>query len=116
MNDCTVSILGAEWKIYFRTRKEDKLLKTFSGYCDYTTREIVVYRFPRPTKREQVNNPDIHEKGALRHEIVHAFLYESGLANDSCTVKAWSMNEEMIDWIAFQHEKMHKAFEEAGAL
>ena len=48
----------------------------------------------------------------LRHEIVHAFLYESGLDVSS----EWARNEEIVDWIALQTPKLQKAFEEAGCL
>ena len=47
-------------------------------------------------------------KKVARHEIIHAFLYESGLSHNS----EWANNEEMIDWIAIQFSKMLKAFEE----
>ena len=57
-----------------------------------------------------------YQRKVLRHEIVHAFLYECGLANNSNGVDAWAYNEEMIDWVAIQHNKLHAAFEKAGAL
>ena len=47
-----------------------------------------------------------------RHEIIHAFLFESGLAENS----AWAQNEEMVDFFAIQFPKLLKAFETAGAL
>ena len=52
------------------------------------------------------------EKRILRHEIIHAFAFESGLADDS----AWAMDEEMTDWIAHQFPKMLAAFKAVGAL
>ena len=48
----------------------------------------------------------------IRHELVHAFAYESGLAENS----PWAFNEEMTDWIAIQFPKMLKAFETAMVL
>ena len=48
----------------------------------------------------------------IRHELVRAFAYESGLAENS----PWALNEEMTDWIAIQFPKMLKAFETAMAL
>lgn len=52
----------------------------------------------------------------FRHEIMHAFLYESGLDGQSCNVDCWAKNEEMIDWFALQSKKIFKAFKKAGAL
>lgn len=51
-------------------------------------------------------------KKNVRHELIHAFLFESGLAENS----NWARNEEMVDWIARQFPKMVKTFEEVKAL
>ena len=51
---------------------------------------------------------DVLYKKTLRHELVHAFLYESGLFNN--TNSDWAKNEEVVDWIAIQFEKMLKVF------
>jgi hypothetical protein len=63
-----------------------------------------------------VDNLEPYCKKVLRHEIIHAFMYESGLWENSHDVEGWAQNEEMTDWIAIQFPKMQKAFEEAGAL
>ena len=57
-------------------------------------------------------NLELQEQKNLRHEIIHAFLFESGLAENS----EWAQNEEMVDWIAKQGPKLIKAWQEAGAL
>ena len=46
-------------------------------------------------------------KEVLRHEIIHAFLDESGLNN-------YSSDEQLVDWLAIQFPKLQKAFNEAG--
>ena len=43
-----------------------------------------------------VNQPIVGKK-VIRHELVHAFLFESGLS-----VNSWADNEEIVDWIAIQ--------------
>lgn len=55
-------------------------------------------------------------KKVLRHEVIHGFLYESGLWNNSGNVEAWGRSEEITDWIAIQFPKMLKAFQEVGCL
>ena len=64
--------------------------------------------------RNSVENLEEYKKNVLRHEIIHAFLYESGLQNNSACGGAWAQNEEMIDWIAIRFSKIQKAFKEAG--
>ena len=44
MKDCTVNILGIEYKIYHRDEKEDDLLdgKYRDGYTDISNHEIII--------------------------------------------------------------------------
>lgn len=57
------------------------------------------------------------EKEIFRHEIVHAYLNESGLKfNSVVTGDAWARNEEMVDWIAIQGPKIMETWKEAGCL
>ena len=56
-------------------------------------------------------------KQTLRHEIIHAFLHESGLSDSTMqSPRGWAKNEEMIDWIAFQGPKIYEVWEEVGAI
>ena len=55
-----------------------------------------------------------YQRKVIRHEIIHAFLYESGLAENSLSASAWGKNEEMVDWMAVQSPKIFRAFREAG--
>lgn len=111
-----VSILGTEWSIEYRKAKDDRALENLGGYCDNTIKMIVVSKQRKKPKPEECFDLREYERGCLRHEIVHAFMYESGLAHDSFGSEHWAMCEEMVDWIARQHKKIHKAFKEAGAL
>ena len=53
------------------------------------------------------------EKETLRHELIHAFLNESGLSYSSLNYSsAWAKNEEMIDFFAIQFPKIVKVFKE----
>ena len=116
MNDRKVNILGTEYIIKERTLAEDELLESRDGYTDWTTREIVVRR-ENELEEGSLGNMEAYIREVIRHEIVHAFLLESGL--DGCATSpfgAWVQNEEMIDWIARQGQKIYKAWEEAGAL
>ena len=59
-----------------------------------------------------MRDQDAVDKRILRHELIHAFAFESGLAQDS----TWADNDEMTDWIAHQFPKMLTAFKVVGAL
>ena len=108
----TVNILGTEYTIIIASRAEDKNLDNCDGYCDKTSRRIVV------TAKEAVCDLDCFEeyqKKVMRHEIVHAFLFESGL-HECFEHKASGHEETMVDWIAVQFPKMLKVFKDAGCL
>ena len=107
-----INVLGSEWSIEYRNTASDPLLKENDGYADYTVRRIII-----ANKREDAELIDDEQrrKHTLRHEIVHAFLFESGLA---CSWEHPDAGHEetMVDWIALQFPKLQKAFEEAGCL
>ncbi|HJA90843.1 MAG TPA: hypothetical protein H9948_08655 [Candidatus Jeotgalibaca merdavium] len=48
----------------------------------------------------------------IRHELIHVFLFESGLGENS----QWAQNEEMVDWFARQFPKLLKAFQAVSAI
>lgn len=107
-----INILGSEWTIIERPEAEDKRLDGCDGYCDWTTREIVVER----EMQGNLGDMEAYIRKVKRHEIVHAFLEESSLAECSGTSDAWAMNETMVDWIARMGEKIYKAWSDAGAI
>ena len=112
---CQVNILGTEYSIYLDVpESEDDTLKTCDGYCDKTSHKIAVCE-----KAIDCNLDDYSEyrKRIMRHEIVHAFLFESGLAGDSVWhVQGQEHPEQTVDWIAYQFPKMLKAFQTVGAI
>ena len=111
----TINILGTDYNINFVPENNDRLQKLGAdGYTDTTTKDICIAYF-EPDERS-VKNLDYYQRKVMRHEIIHAFCYESGLWNNSGRVDGWAINEEMVDYIAIQHSKMHEAFKQAGAL
>lgn len=117
----TVSILGADWTISYVDYEADSYLKRneLDGYTSPSLKQIVVAYSETVPNRGECSDQEhrISEKETLRHEIVHAFLFESGLADCSLIINSpWAKNEEMIDWIAFQGPKIYKAWQDADAL
>ena len=108
------NILGTWYKIVFATEKEYEILKHADGICDNTSKEIVICKMERDI--ETVKNLADYTKKVLRHELIHAYLMESGLDAASSSPKAWARNEEMVDFFAIQTPKMYKTFQELGIL
>lgn len=107
----TVNILGEQYTI--TQSHNDPRLENIDGFCDETTKEIVVETYEGDDGKPGIKGQlDIQRKKNVRHEIVHAFLFECGLAENS----PWAQNEELVDWIAIQGPKIWKAWQEAGAV
>lgn len=104
-------VLGTEYEIISVEETNDNLekypsLKECSGYTDITTKQIYILKYKNT--EDTFINLDILYKKTLRHELIHAFLYESGLFNN--TNNDWARNEEVVDWIAIQFEKILGVF------
>ena len=89
------------------------------GFCDYDLKEIYVADMSATKGWETEPKSKImeRERRILRHEITHAFLFESGLNWDSSVLQdGWATNEEMVDWFAIQGEKIYKCWQNAEKL
>ena len=109
-----VSVLGTEYTIKTDVPQEDMPLDSV-GYIDQSIKTIMVADFGEPDK-DSIKDLESYKKKTLRHEIVHAFLYESELWSNSGNVKAWEHSEEITDWIALQFPKLLQAFVDVGAI
>lgn len=115
-----VDILGTEYTIVKHSAQEDGELEGLGGYCRYMIPEIVIgdlttydeFKDSQPVAIESM------EKQTLRHEIIHAFLNESGLGVNTFASEQipWSQNEEMVDWFAIQFPKLIMTFMTVGCL
>ena len=103
-----VNVLGTNYRIEYVAMKDAEE----DGFCDYTSKHIVV----RSDNPNEVEDLKWLQKKVLRHEIIHAFLAESGLQANFEHSNKWGHDEMMVDWIAIQFPKVHQAFVEAGAL
>lgn len=106
-----VNILGVEYTLKESTQAENRDLDGVDGYCDTSIKECVVEAMnPTGAIREKKNLPE-YKKAVERHELIHAFLFESGL--DTCS---WANNEEMVDWLAIQFPKLLQVFKDADCI
>lgn len=107
-----VNILGTEYTVENMSQEECAYLEKCDGFCDKTSKRIVIIKKPKVCDLE---NFEEYRKKVLRHEMIHAFLFESGL-HENFKHTEYGHDETTVDWIAVQFPKMLKAFEEADAL
>lgn len=107
MQDCKVNVLGIDYNII----PDEELQATENdGSCDKYSKEIRI----RPIAWMLDNSANDKSKKmrfeeVVRHEIIHAFLFESGLDE-------YSYDESLVDWIAVQFPKMESVFKKLGVL
>lgn len=113
----TVNILGTSYRVHMGVSvSKDNELEGRFGYCSHTLKKIVIADLDsiETWKNEPSYSKKIQTNRTLRHEIIHAFLDESGLCGSSTSCDAWALNEEMIDWIAMQLPKILKVLRKLG--
>lgn len=108
-----VNILGVEYTVLIGCDAE-ALPEDADGCMDHSTKKIKIAKIE--TDRDSVQNTKEYTKKILRHEIIHAFLYESGLYASSGFSECWATDETIVDWIAIQSPKIFKALKEVDAL
>ena len=104
----TVNILGTKYRVYYKSSKQDKKLANCDGHCDKTTKTIVV-----TTERGNLGDFAAYQRKVLRHEILHAFLFESGL-HENWTHPEFGHDETYLDWIAAQWPKINAVYTKLG--
>lgn len=115
----TINILGTEYRIETHKVSEDDYMKEnhLAGYCAEDNKLIVVADMSEKeffVCMDEESQKKYYNK-TLRHEIIHAFLNESGLSDSaSIPAGAWAKHEEMVDWIAIQFPKIQKVFVKLG--
>lgn len=105
-----INILGTEYTVNI-VEEHKKIDNIRLGFTDFSTKEIIVGKLSYD-EENSIENLEYFQNKILRHEIVHAFLYESGLNENT----DWAENEEIVDWIAIQFPKLNKLFKELKIL
>lgn len=92
----TVNILGQDYIVKYENTRTDEALKNADGECRWYKKEIII---------DDELEPKEHKEYVIRHEILHAFLAESGL-------RRYREDEDIINWIAWNFKKIQKVFDE----
>ena len=116
-----INVMGTEYTVSYFDYNDKPIFEKrgIGGYSDDVVHEIVICNLKTHPEFEDESDEwcKTLEKRILRHEIVHAFLSESGLQDSALQMDgAWAKNEEMVDWIAIQFPKLLKAFKDADCM
>lgn len=103
-----ISILGKEWDVCIVKPEEDARLNDTDGFADWTALKIVI---ANRMNQGNLEYPYGYLCKVVRHELIHAFMRESGLGE--CAFVGPDMEEIWVDWLAIQWYKIGKSIEEA---
>lgn len=114
-----INVLGTDYRIMFKSDEEvakdmECNVGECGGYCNAYNHSIAISRLDECEDNDFAR--EALQKENMRHEIIHAFLNESGLSANSNSTECWAKNEEMVDWFAIQSPKIYKAFAELDIL
>ena len=104
MEKCLINVLGTNYRIILKELKNADI----DGFTDNTAKEIVI----RTDNVNNVGDFDFLQKKQLRHEIIHAFLSESGLQCNWQHMEQFGQDETTVDWFAIQSPKIFEVFKE----
>lgn len=102
-----VDILGQIYDVQYRNscKRCDEL--KCDGFTSWDEKKIRVLNTYCPT----------YDRKNVRHEILHAFLFESGLHNNTHVKPSEYIHDEQnVDWIAIHFPSMYKIFKELDVL
>ncbi|MCI9092718.1 MAG: hypothetical protein HFF36_02870 [Coprobacillus sp.] len=102
-----VNVLGTEYDVEL-LEERDKTMKAMNcdGYVDNSVKEIKVLKIKSDGDVTKQKKPTKYQNIILRHEIIHAFLYESGIESGM-----QFHSEECVDFFAMQFSKLEKIFD-----
>jgi len=112
----TIDILGSKYKVEIAPYMKyyDKFQEV-GGWCDFHDKTIVALDaedYVKSIDDIPTAKPFKATERILRHEIIHAVLYESGLDGET----DFARDEILIDFLAIQFPKIVGIMEKAGLI
>ncbi|MFA9376239.1 MAG: hypothetical protein ACERKZ_05720 [Lachnotalea sp.] len=106
-----VSILGTEYEIKRTSEEEYPKLKKLeaNGLAELYSKQLIINDDVDDGSESCFEKIELFKNKVTRHEIIHAFLYESGAIN-------YCNDEKLVDLLAVQIPKMIKVFKETECI
>jgi len=102
MNQFKLIIFGEEWTVLLRDIETCPILDELDGYTDWTVKQIVIKDTRKYKDKMEMDDQNAFMCGILRHEIVHAALFESGLPSNE-----QYDHERIASWLQFKIERLY---------
>jgi len=105
----TINILGTDYNFTESKEELDSRLENCDGYHDGYAKIICVNNDYNENHSSAIRNFPEFRNSVKRHEIIHAFLHESGLTK-------YKEDELIVEWLAIQFPKMLSAFQKVDCV
>lgn len=99
----TVGILGTPYTVRCTSASQEPRLHRCDGFCDKSSHLICVKNWAEDS---DLDDPTVYVRHCFRHEVAHAFFFESGL-HENWEHQPAGQEELVVDWIAAQFHKMY---------
>jgi predicted Fe-S protein YdhL (DUF1289 family) len=104
-----INVFGQPYTVRIGKRNEmPSCMKDKSGYTDRSIHEIGIWEIRNSTQHNDMQDLASKMKETLRHEIVHAALFESGLLDN----RNYD-HEEIADWLSIKAHALHEIMADA---
>lgn len=103
-----INILGTEYELAINDN--ECVARNADGLCNFYDKKILFRSADNMLEPDcSSETKEIRQQEVKRHEIIHAFFEESGLAD-------YANNEQLVEWIAIQFPKMLEVFKETNSI
>lgn len=99
-----LNILGTEYHVY----DDERVVEDAGAYgvCRFLSKQIFLHPEDDILEDGTPEENQTHYNKVMRHEIIHAAFYESGLTQ-------YTNDETLVEWLAVQFPKLAAIFEKA---
>ena len=102
--ETALNILGTTYQYTEESERDNpSLCGDTGGLCDSYAKKIIIRNDYNENQPFAIQNFDELIKISKRHEVIHAYLFESGLTE-------LAENEQLVQWIAWQFPKLLQSF------
>lgn len=110
-----INILGTDYDFIESSADKEHRLARADGFHEFMDKVIGIEKNLLTDSGEYPNIEELRKRyrnQVLCHEIIHGYMYESGLSNFFT-----SKDEEfVVEWLVIQFPKMLKTFQEHGVI
>ena len=107
-----IKVLDTDYTIYVDNNRNYLDKFNADAVTDEVAKTIHIYNIFLDVEDNEKSKEEVFKR-EIRHEIIHAFIYECGLSTNISEEEGWPVSESMVDFWAIQYYKIGKIFEDA---